>query len=73
MAAITVQALAMIAGAARGIAMLERVVLVLVRVQLLDVSGDEQQAVVGARAEHQHQQQRGRDARDLQARSRRTP
>ena len=44
---------------------LQRLVAVLVRVQLLGVAGHEQQAVVRARAEHQHRQQRGRDARDL--------
>ena len=60
-------ALAMIAGAARGIARWSASYAVLVRVQLLRVPRHQQQAVVRARAEHQDGEQRRRDARDRHA------
>ena len=59
-AAITVEPEAKIAGPAVRSASRERLVLVLVLAQLLAVARDEQQRVVGAGAEHQHGEDRGR-------------
>ena len=67
-ASMTVTPEAKIAGPARRSAMRQRLVAVLVAAQLLAVAGDEQQRVVGARAEHEHRQDRRRLAVDGDAR-----